>query len=338
MSMLGLSALQLNNIVQDVGAQSNNWYVGKGANPDTYYTYEIRNEATNQGQPFTMTLYLKEFNETGNYWVAPTFVVDQGRVYNGTFHLSALDMTAIGSSEIPPEMQKYRGAYDTTLKWLAAFVPNPGQSLSAASWGKIASIGGPEIKPGGASTVTTPAGTFETTAITYYKGVNNYIYVDPNMPFPVKAETFADVTYGNAPIQYTYELQATGTGQPPQPEAMVEIPVPPLKLQTPRGTHFIQLLWEPVEIKAGNQTNFGVIFTDDRENIVPRVTFSVQIMDENRTVVEELRNQRALEGTSQFSHTFDTPGEKFIQITIETVTGQDLGMFVESATFRLIVT
>ena len=30
-----------------------------------------------------MTIYFKEYNETGKYWVAPTFVVDEGKVING---------------------------------------------------------------------------------------------------------------------------------------------------------------------------------------------------------------------------------------------------------------
>jgi len=78
--MLGASAMQINQFVGMAFAQADNWYVGKGVKPDTYYTYEIKNADTNQGQPFTMTIYFKDYNETGKYWVAPTFVVDQGKV------------------------------------------------------------------------------------------------------------------------------------------------------------------------------------------------------------------------------------------------------------------
>ena len=70
-------------------AQSNNWFVGKGAQENTYYTYKIQHHDVNQGRPFLMTIYLKEFNDKGQYWVAPVFVVDQGKVINGTFHLRA---------------------------------------------------------------------------------------------------------------------------------------------------------------------------------------------------------------------------------------------------------
>ena len=235
--MLGASAFQVNQLVGMAFAQSENWYVGKGVKPDTYYTYEIKNTDTNQGQPFTITIYFKEYNETGKYWVAPTFVVDQGKVINGTLHLSDLDLTALGSSPIPDDMIPYRSAYATTLTWLSAFVPKPGQSLSSPSWGKIAAIGGSEIKPSGGAKITTPAGAFDTTDISYHKGVDNHIYPNKDMPYPVKADTFADVTTGKPPIQYAYELKATGKGQPPTPESQIEVPVPPLTLQTPRGTY-----------------------------------------------------------------------------------------------------
>ena len=100
-----------------------------------------------------------------NIWNAPTYVVYKGQVFNGTFHLSDLDMTALGSSQFSSEMAPYRGAYATSLDWLSAYVPKPGQSLSVHHWGKIGSIGGSEIKPSGSAKITTPAGTFDTTII-----------------------------------------------------------------------------------------------------------------------------------------------------------------------------
>lgn len=38
-SMLGISALHLNQGVNTAFGQAENWYVGKGAKADTYYTY-----------------------------------------------------------------------------------------------------------------------------------------------------------------------------------------------------------------------------------------------------------------------------------------------------------
>ncbi|HYO05609.1 MAG TPA: hypothetical protein VER14_01325, partial [Phototrophicaceae bacterium] len=100
----------------------------------------------------------------------------------------------------------------------------------------------------------------------------------------------------------------------------------------------IQLLWDPVEIKAGQNTTFGVILQDDRNNLVQRATYEVKITDENDEVLEEIKNQRASEGTGQFVYNFESPGVKHIQITVTTVESASLDMFVESSTFDLVVT
>ena len=40
----------------------NNWYLGKGAKANTYYTYKIQDHDTKESQPFIMTIYLKQFD------------------------------------------------------------------------------------------------------------------------------------------------------------------------------------------------------------------------------------------------------------------------------------
>ena len=286
---LGTMALQVNQFMGSANAQSdNNWYVGKGVKPNTYYTYQIQNEDVNQGQPFVMTIYFKDYNATGKYWNAPTYVVDKGQVFNGTLHLSDLDMTALGSSPIPPDMAKYRGGYATSLDWLSAYTPKPGQSLSSLYWGKIGSIGGSQIAPGGTAKITTPAGTFDTTVITYHKGVDNNIYINKDMPFPVKALTYAESSAGTPPIQYSVELQAMGTGQPPIPKSQLQPTTPPLTLTTPRGTYNVQLLWDPPVLKAGQDTKFGLVISDQNNNLVPNSSYEFKVTDKNDKVLTDL--------------------------------------------------
>src|ERR671918_118843 len=316
--------------------QGDNWYVGKGAKEDTYYTFKIEDHDTNQGQPFTMTVYFKDYNETGKYWIAPVFVVDKGKVINGTFHLSDLDLTALGSSDIPPEMSPYRSAYANTIQWLESFVPKPGQSLSAVNWGKIGSIGGSPVNPGGAAKVTVPAGTFDTTLISYHKGVDNRIWVNRDLPFPVKAETYADVTTGNPPLQYAYDLQATGQGQPPAPQSQIEIPKPPLKIQTARGTYIIDLLWDPEVIQVGQPTEFGLIFTDAAGNLQPDVRYGFKVTESNGTVQTDLKNQKADDGTGIQQLTFEKEGPKDVEVAVEAVAGTPMRDFVESSTFNIV--
>ena len=338
-TILGSSIFLFNAVDPSLAsAQGDSWYVGKGAKPDTFYTYQIQNFDTNQGRPFLMTIYLKDYNDTGKYWVAPVFVVDQGQVYNGTFHLSDLDMAALGSSVVSTDMAEYRAAYSNSLQWLSSYVPKPGQSLSAPNWGKIAAIGGSPISPVGAAEVTTPAGTFNTVDVSWKYGPTNHIWVEPNMPFPVKAQTFAAVTTGNAPVQYQFELQSTGSGEPAPPKAVEEIPKPPLTLQTGRATYSIQLLWEPDPIAAGSETKLGLVFSDSFGSTISRVTYDLEIAAENGTVIEELPRQRADEGTGLIPFTFPAPGPYDVKVTITSVEGVPTGEFVESATFRVVAT
>jgi len=334
-TILLFSQSSMNNAV----AQGNNlWYVGDGAKKGTYLTYKIQDQDTNAGRPFDMTIYFKEYNNTGKYWIAPIFVVDEGRVINGTFHLSDLDLTALGSSKIPQEMNKYRSAYSNSLKWLSAFVSKPGQSLTAPYWGKIASIGGSPISPSGKATVTEPAGTFDTTVITWHKGVDNNIWIKDDLPYPVKAKTFADITTGNPPIQFAFDLLATGQGQPKQPQSKEEIPVPPLEQRTERGTYIIRLIWEPVTIKTGNNTKFGIIFMDDKKNIVTDVAYNFAVVDSNtQQLIFGKDNQLAPDGTAVQTVVFQKPGPATVKVLITQAGSGAPSNFVETGQFDIVV-
>ena len=333
-TVLIISQSNLNNALAQ---EDGRWYVGDGAKKDMYVTYKVQEQDTNAGRPFDMTIYFKEYNETGKYWVAPTFVVDQGRVLNGTLHLSDLDLTALGTSQIPPEMAKYRSGYSSSLKWLSSFVSKPGQSLTAQNWGKIASIGGSPISPTGKASITTPAGTFDTTTILFHKGVDNTIWIKDGFPYPIKAQTYADTTTGNPPTQYAFELLATGQGQPKPPESQEQIPVPPLEQRTERGTYIISLTWEPVTIKAGNNTKFGIIFYDDKKNLVTDVGYNFAVVDANGTLFFAKDNQLASDGTAIQNVVFQKPGPMTVKVLITTAGSGGPTNFVESGQFGIVV-
>jgi hypothetical protein len=325
-------------LIKNAYAQSNNWYVGAGIQPDTYYTYKIQNGDTDNGQPFLMTIYFKQFNSTGSYWIAPAYVVTPGgEVINAILHLSDLDLSVLGTSNIPPDMQPYIAAYTSSIHWLASFVPKPGQSLGASYWGKIASIGGSPIAPGASAKVTVPAGTFDTKVITYHKGVDNNIWIAPNLPYPVKAQTFADVTTGNPPIQYAFDLQVIGQGQPPVPKSQIVIPKPPLTIQTARGTYYVQLIWDPPTIPVGKPTNFGILFEDNSQTIQSGVSYSFKVTDDNGKVIRDVHDQSAPDGTGmQQGIEFTKGGPAKVLVSIDGVQGQPMGEFVEQASFQVV--
>jgi hypothetical protein len=325
-------------LLKNAYAADNNWYVGEGVQPNTYVTYQIQDFDQLNGRPFTLTIYFEKQDDRGD-WIATAYAVDQGQVFNGTLNLSSLDMSVLGKgSQISKEMTPYVSAYKDSLIWLSAYVPKPGQSLTAASWGKIASIGGSEIKPSGSEKVTVKGGTFDTTKIVYHKSVDNVIWVANEFPYPVKALTYADITTGNPPVQYQFELLATGTGKPPTVTSVTEIPKPPLEQTTATGAYFIDLNWAPAEIKPGAETTFDVSFLDNAHRPVESVSYNFKVTDSKGNVVSDLKNQFTSGSSGQQKVSFKDGGPVKVSILINAVGSRDPGSFVESADFNIVVT
>ena len=319
-------------------AEDNNWYVGEGVKKDMYVKYTISHFDTNNGREFEMLLYFKDQDDKGN-WIVPVWVEDQGKVYNGTFILSALDLTALGTSQIPDEMKEYRSAYANSLQWLAAYVGKPGQSLGAASWGKIGSIGGSEIKPSGNTQLNLPAfpEPVDTTVVTYHKSRDSNMYIMNEFPYPVMAKTYVDVTTGTPPIQFQFILTQTGTGEPPIPRAAALDIEPPQIQRTARGDYFIQLDWSPTTITPGNETTFTIDILDKDQFPTSQASYDIKIVDSNSTSLLDLKNQLAREGTNSHTVTFDKPGIVDVKIKINSVKGIDTGLFIEEVEFQVPV-
>ncbi len=323
-------------LTKKVFAEDNNWYVGEGVTKDMYVKYTMSHFDTNNGREFTMLIYFKDHDDKGN-WIAPVWVEDQGKVLNGTFILSPLDLSALGTSKIPQEMGKYRSAYANSLQWLAAYVPKPGQSLNAGSWGKIASIGGPEIKPIGHQKLNIPAfpNPIDTVRIEYYKGVSSNMYILNEFPYPVMAKTYVDVTTGSPPIQFQYILEQTGKGQPEIPKSSIIEVSPPLLQRTARGDYYIQLDWKPNPITVGNETAFTIDLLNKDRLPLTQVSYDFTVTDSNNTKILDLQNQRAQQGTQTHTMTFDQPGIVNVKVKINSVKGVGTGMFIEEVNFKV---
>src|SRR6478752_4204364 len=61
--------------------------------------------------------------------------------------------------------------------------------------------------------ITPDPTSFDTYVVGWHKGVDNKIWVDSSVPFPVKALVFVDVTTGVPPPDYTLELLKMGNSQ-----------------------------------------------------------------------------------------------------------------------------
>ena len=76
---------------------------------------------------------------------------------------------------------------------------------------------------------------------------------------------------------------------------------------------------------------------DNRQIIQDRVTYAFTATFPNNTILSEVTNQRALDGTSTQTVTFPNPGRYTVEANVESVAGQPLGIFVESSRFNILV-
>jgi len=132
-------------------------------------------------------------------------------------------------------------------------------------------------------------------------------------------------------------LLATGQGQPKQPASQEKIAVPPLQQRTERGTYIIKLIWEPATIKAGNNTKFGVIFMDDKQNVINEVGYNFAVVDASGQLIYGKDNQLAPDGTAVQNVLFQKTGDVTVKVLITTAGSGAPSTFVESGQFDLTV-
>jgi hypothetical protein len=330
------------NMMDSAFAQTPDWYPGEGVRQDMYVKYRIEDYDTNERQPFVMTLYFQQQDQDGN-WIVPAYVETNGRVLQGTLKLSDT-MSPLLGGEVPQEMRDFVAGYQSSLTWLDAFTTvSAPLSLTAGSWGKIASIGGSEVRPTGTQQVTFAgaqslcgATSCDATLVSWHKGVDSNVWVVNEFPFPVKAETYADVTTPPAPIQYKFELLETGSGQPAAPTGTGQASGPPLERTTTDGSRVI-LTWDPVDIQPNSTVNFGLEFRDARNSSINNVAYDFMIKDANGQIIQEFSNQQALTGTATHQATFNSTGPKTITVQINSIRSQTSGQLIQTTDFNLVV-
>jgi hypothetical protein len=303
------------NMMNSAFAQTPVWYPGEGIKPDMYVKYSIEDFDTNEKQPFVMTLYFQQQDQDGN-WIVPASVEANGRVLQGTLKLSDT-MSPLLGGEVPQEMRDFIGGYQNSLLWLdASTTKTEPLSLTAGSWGKIASIGGSEVHPAGTQQVQ-------------FAGAQDVF------PFPVKSETYADVTTPPQPIQYKFELLETGQGQPAAPTGTGEASGPPIDRTTTDGSHVI-LTWDPVNIQPNSAVNFGLEFRDNRDSPLTNVAYDFAAKDGNGQIIQEFDNQQTQSGTATHQVTFNSTGPKTITVQINSIGSRPVGQLIESTDFNIV--
>ena len=128
------------------------WYVGEGLEIGDYFIYEMCYVDYLDCSKFTMAFWIEKEITVGSEekFLAQTLVKDGNKIIKGTMELGQVAPEPTGGT---PEIAPYRSAYKSSIAWLSAYATQEIGDLTgkgpkdfrAASWGKIANIGGEQI-------------------------------------------------------------------------------------------------------------------------------------------------------------------------------------------------
>ena len=211
---LGFSNMSYGQGVQTSGGVDvdGTWYLGEGLAQGDYFEYSLCELDLNDCAPVKIKLWIKGKTQVGSeeLWDTVMVVYDGNKVVKGSMTLGTTAPEPITFDE---PLHDYAIAFKSSLSWLSAFATGSEEDLIHGpkefrdnAWGKIGAIGGSQLIPKRAETISTYAGVVDTVVVGWYSGDNNEIWIVDDFPFPVKALTYAWVTTGIAPIMFQFEL------------------------------------------------------------------------------------------------------------------------------------
>ncbi len=325
-----------------VYAQDNMWYPSEGVEKGLFVKYTISDFDYEGGQPFEATIWFGDKDDQGN-WITDVIIVDRGDVVTSKMTLSALNLSPVGF-DTTPEFQPYRTAIKGSLSWTGEYAnqKNPKALTGNKAWGPIGAIGGGGIivAPTGSETIQAAGQSWDTHIIGFHYAVDSKIWIKDGFPLPIKAKVFTIASIQPIPVQYEFELLATGMSEtaPVPPAGETELPTPPLSKPTASGAFSVDLYWEPTVIEPGKPTTMGVVIFDRQHNVKRGAIYDLLITGAGDKVVLDLKKVVAQEGQGTHEVTFDSPGRFHVAITY--LGDQEGGLpekIVEKAEFDLIV-
>ena len=188
------------------------WYAGEGLKAGDYFAYRMCHVNYKDCTEFRMDLWVEGDVQSGSEtkWLVQAAVYDGPNVVKGSMELGKIAPEPSGGT---PNLGPYRDAFKTSIVWLSSFATAHPDSkdgpkdFRAPSWGKIANIGGEQVKPTSLEPVSTRGGDFESVLVTWKTGGRvSQIWVVDDFPFPVRASTWTHVSEGIPPQEYRFEL------------------------------------------------------------------------------------------------------------------------------------
>lgn len=190
---------------------SDSWYPGKGLKQGDYFSYNVCWTDWHNCAPLQMNFWVKNETSDGNGWNVVFVAVDGSNIQKGIMTIGKITPDP---TSFDPNISDYTAVYRSTVSWLDSFATKDSpKTFDIPAWGRTGSVGGQSVGPVDHEKVTVGAGTFDTYVLGWHKGVDNKIWVDSSVPYPVKAVVYVDVTTGVPPPDYTLELLKMGNSQ-----------------------------------------------------------------------------------------------------------------------------
>ena len=204
--------------LQSVHATSatDSWYPGKGLKQGDYFSYNVCWTDWHNCAPIQLSFWVKNETSDGSGWNVVLLAVDGSIVQKGVMTIGKItpDPTSFDSN-----ISDYAGVYRSTISWLDSFATADTPKTFNIPWGRTGSVGGQSVAPIDHEKVTVGAGTFDTYVLGWHKDIDNKIWVDSSVPFPVKALVYVDVTTGSPPPDISLELLKLGNS-PTEPSIL----------------------------------------------------------------------------------------------------------------------
>jgi len=190
------------------------WYVGEGLKVGDYFSFNVCHVDYLDCSDFDMALWVQEEVRVGteDKFRMQVLVYDGSKIVKGVMDVGQVAPEPTGGTE---EISSYRSVYKSSIAWLSAFATKEIEGLTgkgpkdfrAASWGKIANIGGQQILPTAQETIAVGAGEFDSILVTWKTGGQlSKVWIVDEFPFPIQAKTFMHVSSGIPPVEYEFEL------------------------------------------------------------------------------------------------------------------------------------
>jgi len=289
------------------------WWLGEGLKHGDYFSYRLCQVDYKECQEFQIDLWFEGDIRVGSEskWLAKAVVYDSGKIYKGEIQFGKIDGATTGGTD---NLVTYRTAYQSSVSWLGGFATSHDdgggdkgpKAFRDPSWGKIANIGGQQVRPLAVERVTVPAGTFDDAIKIGWRsgGYNSHIWILDEFPFPIKASTWTHVATGIPPQEYALTLLDYRENVPSDPFADIvsdkkasaapgcpdndNLQFTTLKKSTSNFQYGLEVLYKPEQPKQGcvidwlikfknkyheaeflNQVQYDIMVVDDRTSLPP---------------------------------------------------------------------